>query len=104
LQALLDVPDDRVFHQMPTAFKVFAAALCIGPGTQHLEDVVGVPEIRLTLFDVAAQRSEGRTRFVTNFIHHRLYGIPTEVAAPGDARSLEIAFEPSRKDRSGLFD
>src|SRR5262245_36795799 len=78
----LGVPDDRVLHQMAVGFQQFSIAQFKPPGTPCLEDIIGIAEIRRTIFNNASQRRKDMTLRLEGRSHTCVNRQPTEVAIP----------------------
>ena len=98
--ALFDVPDDGVLHLVPFRLEQRAVRGREVVRAQHLEDLVGVREIRLSVFDDQPHVFEDLALRLQDFGHAWIDRQSTQVAAPRQADILEVALERPREDRS----
>src|SRR5206468_4103908 len=87
----LSVPDDRVFHQMAMGVQQLSVAQFKPPCTPRLEDLVGIAEIRRTIFDATAQRCKDVALCVDGRGHTRADRQTAKVTIPGNPHPAEVA-------------
>src|SRR5262245_66605460 len=104
LEPLLGVPDNRVLHLVTMLGQERAVARREAQGALHLEDLPRVGDVGFAVLDPAAERLERRALRVEHLRHAAVDRQPAEVAAPGDARVLEVAAELAAEARTRLGD
>ena len=48
-EALLDVPDNRIFNQIPMSLEILRSGLCVCPRAENVEDLIRIAEIRFAI-------------------------------------------------------
>ena len=91
--ALFDIPDHGVFHLLSVIGQQMAICQFKSPCPPHLEDFVRVSEIGFALFDYASNIGERMTLCFQHLSHAMVHRQATQVLAPGDSYSFEVAFQ-----------
>src|SRR5205807_10029898 len=96
--------DDRVLHLVAMPGEERSVPGREAQRALHLEDLPGIGEVRLPVFDPAAERRERPAVRVEHFRDATVDRQPSEVAAPADAHALEVAAELAPETVTGLGD
>src|SRR5262249_20784401 len=80
----LSVLDDRVFHQMEMGLQQIPVAQFKSPRTPRLEDIVGITEIRRTIFDATSQRCKDVALRIDGSSHTWVNRQTAKVTIPGN--------------------
>src|SRR5262249_14768534 len=103
-QSALDIPDDRVLHQIAVTPEILPTSFRHLPGAQSLKNLVGIVEIRGGRIDRAAEIAKHGASLFADGDDFGLYGITAKIGSPSDARSFEIALERLSELRTRFFD
>ena len=104
LEPALRFPLDGVLHQIAMQLDILRLRGGVAPSAQRIVRLVGAGPIRFGFFHDAAQALKNFALRVDQAENSRVERNPTHVFEPGDADTLEVAFQIPREASAGFGD